>query len=365
MRILYVGGFEMPDRNAAAQRVLANAKAMRAIGHDVRFVGITHCGDFHGTVDGFEYDSKPYPRSIKSWLRHLCRFTTCKDLDFYSPDLVVAYNFPAVSLKHLVKICHKRNIMVVGDITEWYTPVGKSLHSFLLKCDVKSRMKTGNKMVDGLIGISNFLCDYYRNDVPVIRVTPLVDIEDEKWHRNRELTAGSPIRLVFAGTFGASKDLLIPIIEAVNKSSNLHLTIVGATNSDIPANVTTKNVSFTGRLPHKEALTILSQSDFQIFYREDNITTRAGFPTKFVESMTVGLPVITSLTSDLAEYLRDGENGFVIHSADDIPNVLNRVAKLTPEKIIDMKKKCLSINDFDYRIQTEAFESLFKTIRLQ
>ena len=31
-RVLYAGGFELPDRNAAAHRVLNNAKILKALG---------------------------------------------------------------------------------------------------------------------------------------------------------------------------------------------------------------------------------------------------------------------------------------------------------------------------------------------
>ncbi len=38
----------------------------------------------------------------------------------------------------------------------------------------------------------------------------------------------------------------------------------------------------------------------------------AGFPTKFVESLGAGCPVITNYTSDLDLYLKNGFNGFVV-----------------------------------------------------
>ena len=38
--ILYVGGFELPDKNAAAHRVLNNAKIFRELGFHVIFCGI-------------------------------------------------------------------------------------------------------------------------------------------------------------------------------------------------------------------------------------------------------------------------------------------------------------------------------------
>ena len=38
--IVYIGGFELPDKNAAAQRVISNAKIFRKLGYHVIYVGI-------------------------------------------------------------------------------------------------------------------------------------------------------------------------------------------------------------------------------------------------------------------------------------------------------------------------------------
>lgn len=48
----------------------------------------------------------------------------------------------------------------------------------------------------------------------------------------------------------------------------------------------------------------------------------AGFPTKFVESITAGTPVLTNQTSDLADYLVEGEIGFWL--VDDIADSLKK-----------------------------------------
>lgn len=40
-KILYIGGFELPDKNAAAHRVLAIAKGLRDSGNEVVFMGVS------------------------------------------------------------------------------------------------------------------------------------------------------------------------------------------------------------------------------------------------------------------------------------------------------------------------------------
>ena len=60
MNIVYIGAFRLPDLDAAAPRVLNNAKAFRALGHNVRFIswGGTYrenhyCDDGKYRVQGF------------------------------------------------------------------------------------------------------------------------------------------------------------------------------------------------------------------------------------------------------------------------------------------------------------------------
>ncbi len=73
--IIYVGGFELPDKNAAAQRVLANAKIFRDLGYNVVLVGIdkslsqdTLIKNTQVSVSGFESWALPYPNDKKNGL---------------------------------------------------------------------------------------------------------------------------------------------------------------------------------------------------------------------------------------------------------------------------------------------------------
>ena len=62
-KILYIGGFELPDKNAAAQRVVANAKALKKIGYEVLFLGVTKNEKKVGYqfFENFKYLERNYP----------------------------------------------------------------------------------------------------------------------------------------------------------------------------------------------------------------------------------------------------------------------------------------------------------------
>ena len=76
-----------------------------------------------------------------------------------------------------------------------------------------------------------------------------------------------------------------------------------------------ERISFRGRVTHEESIKELVKADFSIFIRDKNRLTNAGFPTKFVESITCSTPVITSESSDLADYYKESNLGVLIKNS--------------------------------------------------
>ena len=68
-RFLYIGPFQLPDKNAAAQRVIGIAKALRQLDYDVVFLDFNKdCNAFSGIphdICGFQTYSQPYPSGMK------------------------------------------------------------------------------------------------------------------------------------------------------------------------------------------------------------------------------------------------------------------------------------------------------------
>ena len=93
-------------------------------------------------------------------------------------------------------------------------------------------------------------------------------------------------------------------------------------------------------------------ADFTIFVREDTRVNNAGFPTKFAESISCGVPVITNKTSNLSDYLRDGENGFWL--GENITATLQRILNMDDSQLQVMKQQ-VEHATFDYRAYREEF----------
>ena len=362
-RCLYIGGFELPDKNAAAQRTLSVAKALKD-SYEITFLGLTHSDNLKGIVNGFYYENLQYPNTKKEWVDHLRGAIELEYVKKVKPDIVIAYNYPALALYRLIRYCKRQKIIIVGDITEWYHP-----HNILKWIDTEWRMRILNKKMDGLILISRYLDEYYK-DQNRIKIPPTIDLSDKKWHVGDQREPSEKITLMYAGSPGrGDKDRLDNLISVIGYYSNLFLNIVGVSKEDytlkFPKVVIPENVKFWGRLSHEITISMLCESDFSIFFRQPSQVNNAGFPTKFVEAQSAGIPVIANHFSDLDEYVEEGRNGFLAKSIslEDIDEVLKTVSALTKEKISEMHNYTKSLKKFDFQEYKEELLELFGSLK--
>ena len=376
-KILYIGGFELPDKNAAAQRVVANAKLFTALGYEVKLVGLSN-KDYNKQFEyeGLDCINLKYPNSSINWFKYIMSVSTYLNIiDEFQPIIVIAYNHPAVALKRLYCYGKKHGIKVLSDCTEWYKGKGSFIHKIIKDWDISYRMNKVQCQIDGIIVISKYLEDFYKkkNVANILRLPPLTDMSNPKWEKaRRSIEKYDEIRLIYAGNPG-KKDRLDYIIDALSSivqkhHINLNFTIVGKNKDEVTSIYNYKKeipefVHFLGRLPHEEVLYNLANSDFQVFIRENNRITTAGFPTKFVEAISSGILVLTNPTSDINTFLHAGVNGFLIDttSEETIHSSLFKVLSLKRNEVDALKAK-LDRTQFDYHKFIDKTEAFFSGI---
>ena len=84
-----------------------------------------------------------------------------------------------------------------------------------------------------------------------------------------------------------------------------------------------ERIVFWGRVDHKKVLQIVKQSNWAIILRDNNRVVQAGFPTKLVESISCGTPVLVNDFSNIRDYL-DSNNSILIDNLNDIEQSLVR-----------------------------------------
>ena len=355
--VLYIGGFELPDKNAAAQRVVGIANGFRTLGYQVVFLNSLKDYSESGVAEkeylGFKcFEYKREPDIDYLFLAK----TTLSIIEKVQPYAVIAYNYPAASLNRIRQYCKINGIKCFADATEWYDTAGKNIVAGMIKgLDTSYRMKCVQKKLDGVIAISRYIYDYYKNSVKTVLIPPTVDMEDKKWNISAD-TNENCVSFAYAGVPSATKERLDRIVSAVGvveQEKKVHLNIVGITREQFTNLYAWKgsipeSVTFWGRVEHQKALQIVKQSDWTIILRENSRLVKAGFPTKLVESISCGTPVLTNRFSNVFDYLTE-ENSICVENIDDIAKYMLQACE----------KKCVvDCKVFDYHNYLQELDEL-------
>ncbi len=382
--VLYVGSFRFPEGDAAAARVLGIGKTLRDLGYEVIFGGgeprgRTEDQGSDGTYEyqGFRYHSTGDLRSIcLTPVQRLLNFLdyggrTLQWLDSMPTDrvaAVVVYNGASLFVHRLRKWCREKRIHLIVDCTEWYDPAHLVGGQFgLVRWDNEMRMRYVNGRVGNIIAISKYLESYYSNKgCRVVRIPPLVDLQDVKWKVNVPTRRyDGLVRLVYAGS-PARKDLIgnvmLAMVEMYRIGMPVHLDLLGPTQEELKSVMAPhgssldsfdKTISCRGRISQSAVPQFLAQADFSVLLRPTARYAQAGFPTKVVESLAAGVPVITNLTSDLGLYLRDEKEGIALtgSSPEALVDGIKRIHGMPADKWQMMRQYAIerAAMSFDYR----------------
>ncbi|RAO99007.1 hypothetical protein PW5551_06530 [Petrotoga sp. 9PW.55.5.1] len=387
-KVLYIGNFDFPNNNAAGKRVYSNGKILEELGYKVIFVGLDR--NLNGEIplketeniyDGFIYYNFPYPRSNLDWLNYRKNLNSLIDLFFIEEmgkdvQIVIYYGSLSLSIfiKKLMRFCRKHQINLIADCTDRLTIKTNNLALNFVKGIDETYLKTYlNKKADGIITVSNYLANYYKNaGCKTVIIPPLSpnkytisDIDFNLEDKKVISYAGIPFRKnqkdMDPSTFKDRIDKMIMLLHIAKKRGcKFVFNVFGLTQNEylyaIPSHGKIidelgESICFHGLTTNEEAIKNIRKSDFTFLVRDVKRDTLAGFPTKVSESISCGTPVITNRTSDLENYVIEGKNGFFIDTlAGEIDeNKFIEIMNLDKEKIIFMKNYCINNNIFYYK----------------
>ena len=279
-----------------------------------------------------------YKKRLKELLEELIR-------ENGKPKIIHLYDAPTNGIKYIKQYAQDNSVLLVHDSVEWYSPEEFKLGRFDKSYILKKQLNT--KLIDSqfrVIAISKYLEQHFLlKECRVTRIPVVMNVlslpmafPDTKSNITRISYAGSP----------ANKDYLGKILEAIslldnNKKEKVEVRIIGITKEQaLQNNILSEEVlnrieectHFLGRVSRNQVIDELCNSHYTILVRPKEARyARAGFPTKIVESLAVGVPVICNYTSDLGQYLVDGENSIEISSeiTEDIMKAVERAIDLS------------------------------------
>lgn len=362
-----------PCEDAGALRQHATAKILQELGYSVTVIGYGKpTGKRLLVHEGVKYISFR-PASSNVFIRLVYRVLfgwrafkfihrNCSDA-----SLIFVVDTLPYAMKVIARYAGRRNITLVHDSVEWYSPEeypdGEKNREYKLK-EKTNRVLVGKGW--RVMAISRYLQEHFSKVCDrVVRIPVIMDVENIEYRKDF-LDNAEKTRFVYAGGPGR-KDYLKEIIEGfcqldVISLQKLELHILGVNMEQLKSVCGVSEACIEklsnvlivhGRVPHEEAVCWVRDADYTLLIRNAELRyAKAGFPTKIVESLSCGTPPVCNLSSDLELYLRDGENAIIAegNAPEQVKDALEAAMAISIEERKNMRKKARETAEtyFDY-----------------
>jgi glycosyltransferase involved in cell wall biosynthesis len=391
----YVG---FPDGTAATSRVTAYARGLAATGEDVHVillgpseldeataVNTEASGVYRGIP--FEYTSVSTikdPRLLTRRWRVLSSLFAARrrirELDARSGvDTVLLYSSSMSTAAFFQRVSRPVGALYAVDLAEMpyhgMTPGAAR--------DAKQK-RYGRRFIgrfDLVVAISRYLAGYatrhLRPAAEAIVLPIMVDCDD---YRPGEAPSAAPRFVTYVGMLNEGKDGVATLVRAFSRVASdfpdVTLRLVGDSDDARISNVpeyralaedlgVADRVEFTGQVSRGEIPRHLGEASVLVLARPASQQADAGFPTKLGEYLASGRPVIVTRTGDIAAYLTDGENAYLVPPGDEDALVQKlRLALSDPEAVaIGARGRQVAEQCFDYRVAVRPLAAAISRLR--
>lgn len=400
MRILFAGTFTYPFETASATRIRLLSDGLVAAGAEVmvvpttaveprredasadgwhRYHGVSYRPVFIPRVAG----AGPARRALLAFRE--MRFTEARLIELlheFRADVVVMYVTDSASAAPIRRAARACDIPIVSDVVEWFNAIswrGGWLHYRAMSH--LWNMRVDNWRVDGVIGISRYLCEYYdKRRMPVLRL-PTPSDSHAITPASRKVSSEGVFRLGYYGIWSV-KDGFLEMLQAIKvlteRRRPVNLWAAGSPAKKrymerieefLQSNPRVKKVvKLLGRLPQEDLPKTFGACDAMILSRPLKRFALAGLPQKVPEYMAMERPVIVTDVGDIPEYVRNGVDGFVV--APDNPSaVADAIERLMdlPDRGAEMGRsaRLRAMEVFDARMLAERLLSFLDGIVAQ
>lgn len=360
--IIYITPVLVNLSSAATKRILANAHLLKRLDYN-----ITICSGENSVKSQYKFESiniVPTGNSLeakkgisklfaynKSVANSVAYLNTIKKENIKAVIIYSGYTPYIVKLK---KWCKQNNIPLIFDAVEWYTPP-KKIHWLInpYYWNTEYAMRFLIPKIKNVISISKFLDEYYtQRECNSVIIPPLFYKKNEVKRIN---TKRNNSVISYTGSPGKKDELniiLAALLKYNQKSNKISFEIAGINEQQLlqyevfKKQKTTSLPSFIktfGWVTMKEAQQITINAKFSILLRKKNKTTIAGFPTKVVESLSLGTPLIINYTSDLKKYIIDKENAYICQelSIESLCQVFDKIVAIKDDEYLQMRDRAI------------------------
>lgn len=362
-----------PDDSPGAIRNHSFATALAQMGHNVEVIHKgeeTHKSAFRQKS---LYRRNKYSKWLLFWWRAISELRKLHKSD--GLDAVIIYSCGLLIGALLIKNwCKRHKVKVIFDVVEWYSKEQFKHGAMAYQYQEKQIMNT--RIIDKecrVITISGFLENYYNKKGCKTTKIPIIWNKDSI--ADASLVKSSSHRnFIYAGSHYEMDN--IPLILKSIKllpydcRTKMRLDIYGFTELFIKSRIGDKNwdtikdvVKAHGRQPNSVVLDAYRNSDFTILLRDPNFrVNQAGFPSKVIESMAFGVSVMCNYSSDLKDFLVDGDNSIIVKNLNAlaIAQSMSRIIGLSPDEVKQLRLN--AVETISNCFCTEQYFNKFESI---
>lgn len=339
--------FPYPGPSAAARLLRLVVLGLREAGVGVRILASAYenagLSPWRPDADGIPFRSRGWPsrsRMARGWRflrmpREMARLAA-EEMRLNKPDVLLLYGHSHHALKPLVAAAAQAGVRAVTFATEQW-PLDRQIPFTSL--DNWRYRKILQPKLNGVLAISQWLAeDAHRSGVPVLRIPAL-----------GEITAPAPqktigkcgFNLTYVGTL-FKRDLPCALLDGFNraleKNNNHTLTVIGHTNSTADGRrfqnkvrqslCLRERVRVTGWVSEEELRRLMNEADAFVILRDDDIPSRACFPSRLPGFLLTARPVILSAVGEVKHYFRHNENAWMLPPGNAVAELARAIEEL-------------------------------------
>ena len=385
MKVYIITKEPFPNGMAATNRIKCYARAIHDGGMDCE---VTVCGSTEikgmkikntkavGIYEGvpFRYIGGTTTGSSKSFVRKIIQFRNLIYTAFYlyhnlkaGDILFLIFEFKIKWTLFFMKIAKMKKAFCVRDLCE--LPYGTGAETEQANSLRKLTLEKQFPKLNGVISISDTLLELAKkHTLPTCTHIKIpIMVEFEKYETIKHYDETTTPYIFHAGTLSQKKDGILGMIEAFGMAKQ-HLSfpikyiLTGKIEESSHPNELRKiiqyynlqdSIEFVGYLSQNQIKNYLEKASLVISNRPKSIQDYYGFSTKVGEYLASGTPLITTYWGEVVNWLKDGENAYIIEPENTIALADKIVYVFThPEdsKKIGYAGQIICRNYFDYRV---------------
>ena len=355
-----------PDGSPGAIRNHSFATALAQMGHNVEVI---HKGEeTHRSAIRQKslYRNNKYSKWLLFWWRAISELRKLHKSD--GLDAVIIYSCGLLLGMWLIKHwCKRHGVKVIFDVVEWYSK--EQFKNGAISYKYQEKQIENAYVIDNecrVITISGFLENYYNQKGCVTKRIPII------WNKEcladaKKIISSSRRNFIYAGSHFEMDNIPL-ILESIKLLPiecrlKMRLDIYGFNEIFIKSRIGNEDwekikdvVIAHGRQPNSVVLEAYGNSDFTILLRDPNYrVNQAGFPSKVIESMAQGVSMMCNYSSDLKDFLVDGENSIIVRElkAESVAQSMTRIIELSTSEVkqlrlmaIETVRKCFCMEQY-------------------